>query len=218
MEICISLKRRSPCPCAAAPPEAQRRRSLVFWSEALKKGLSVGYPTITLHAISRKPMQPWIPAADSEVSDNAQPNGEHPEDLSAQPEGPACIFCQLDMPAEADPEDAEDEYETTDLIITPPEQSNSWLISFTLWKKLGLNDGVQSTTSFKISVTVPLCSLLRCQTMTKAIWVSPQTNHSNQMMQKLAQCVIMSHHPRVISLINLDNISRGEDGRSGLGC
>lgn len=90
------------------------------------------YPAITLHAISRTPVKPWVPQADPETADasdnqpNPQANGEHPEDLTAEQgtndAGGPCIFCQIDT--EADQEDDE-EYESTDLILTPPEGADS---------------------------------------------------------------------------------------------
>lgn len=100
----------------------------MFWSEALKKGLEVTYPTITLHAISRQPMKPWVQndaenTDESDAAPNPEANGEHPEDLTSQ-QGGACIFCQLDFDTQE--LDMDDEaYESTDLILTPPESDNS---------------------------------------------------------------------------------------------
>lgn len=78
-------------------------RAVSFFSASTSTGLSIPYPLITLHAISRVPLRPFTaPSADS--------NG------SAESGGGPCIYCQID-----ETEGAEDDGEgtTREVIIVP---------------------------------------------------------------------------------------------------
>ena len=101
-------------------------RALSFFAPSLSKGLTIPYPMISLHAISRTPMRPWLQpgseSANGSTEASASTNGD-----SHLETGP-CIFCQLDEEddgKDGEGEGDEDFYATKDFIITPSVTADS---------------------------------------------------------------------------------------------
>lgn len=99
--------------------------SLCFFSPTTNKGISVPYPAIALHAVSRHALRPWQPATEGE---------EAPLDGVGLAGGP-CVYCQIDETGGVEPEgDEEDDSggSMRDLVITPDDASAGASLAFHL--------------------------------------------------------------------------------------
>lgn len=92
----------------------QRHSALSFYSAATSTGLSIPYPLITLHAISRAPLRSLAAAGEPET---------------AVAGGGPCIYCQID---EAEGDD-EAEYDTREVIIVPSDPTARESCTCSLW-------------------------------------------------------------------------------------
>lgn len=84
--------------------ESNYCRAVSFYSPSTSTGISIPYPLITLHAISRAPLRPFSAPVDS---------------TSVEGGGP-CIYCQIDETEGAE-DDADGEGTTREVIIVPSD-------------------------------------------------------------------------------------------------
>ena len=94
--------------------------ALSFFDPSTSKGFSVPYPTISIHATSRPPVQQNSDAIPAETNGNV--NGD---DHNTGGEEQSCVYCQLDENECTDYDNLaeEDLLETRELYITPSDPS-----------------------------------------------------------------------------------------------
>ncbi|GAA5880040.1 hypothetical protein JCM3774_004546 [Rhodotorula dairenensis] len=94
--------------------------ALSFYSEAAQQGISIPYPHITLHAISRDPV-PVPTASTSNGASTASSNGA--ATTTTSPAQGACIYCQIEESDDDVLEDTDgmEESGTREMWITPAD-------------------------------------------------------------------------------------------------
>ncbi|GAA5895451.1 hypothetical protein JCM8208_005239 [Rhodotorula glutinis] len=85
-----------------------------FYSPSTSSGISLPYPHLTLHAISRQPAPPSASTSTS-TSTAAAPNGGTPD-----AQGGPCVYCQFEESAQMDDDD--DGAGTREMWITPESE------------------------------------------------------------------------------------------------